>query len=939
MNAPQLLLIDGHSLAFRAYYAFAKGRDGGLRTKTGIPTSITYGFLKAVLDILNHQNFTHLAVAFDRGEPTFRHTADASYKEGRAETPEDFHVDMAYLQQLLTALNIPIVTAVGYEADDVLGTLAKRAIQDDFQVKILSGDQDLFQLVNERIKVLHLSTQTSRPMEFAQEQVVEKLGITPAQVIDYKALCGDSSDNIPGVRGIGAKTAVALLKQYDNLEQLYAHLDQLPKAQKQKLTEGKNDAYHSQFMATIRQDVPLEIPWSACELVGFDILGVIPLLEELELQSFQRQIDQLYTRLGGSSQLELDGDLAFFSAADTAQAKPAELPFQVQTITTLSQLEQLVNSLQKCTQTPVAWDTETTGLDPRDAKLVGIGCCWGAEQVAYIPVGHHQGEQLPQEVVFTYLKPILESNAYPKVLQNAKFDRNIFRTQGIELKGVVFDTLLASYILDPEGSHKLSDLGEKYLGITSQTYQDLVAKGQTMADVAIPLVANYCGMDVYVTFHLMGIFKSELAKIPELAQIFTEIELPLEPVLAVMEYRGITLDLDFLRHLSQEFDQALQTIERQAHELVTQPFNLNSPKQLSVLLFETLGLDKKKTRKNQSGYATDAATLEKLKGEHPVIDLILEHRTLAKLKSTYTDALAQLCRPDTGRVHTDFNQTITATGRLSSSNPNLQNIPIRTEIGRQIRRAFVPQSGWLLVAADYSQIELRILAHLSQEPVLITAFQRHDDIHRLTAQLLLEKEEINPDERRLAKIINYGVIYGMGPQRFMREAGVSFNEAKSFIERFNERYPAIFDYLQNAERQAITQGYVATITGRRRYFRFTSPLLQQLRGKTVTEVDWETVQKRLNPVDAGLLRAAANAPIQGSSADIIKIAMIRIYELLVNYQAQLLLQVHDELVFEIPPHEWLELEPKIQHIMSQAITLSVPLEVDIHRGFNWQEAK
>ncbi len=939
MNSPQLLLIDGHSLAFRAYYAFAKGREGGLRTKTGIPTSITYGFLKAVLDILNSQNFTHLAVAFDRGEPTFRHEADASYKEGRAETPADFHVDMAYLQQLLTALNIPIVTATGYEADDVLGTLAKHATQDGFRVKILSGDQDLFQLVNEWVNVLHLSTQSSRPMEFAEAQVMEKLGITPAQVIDYKALCGDSSDNIPGVRGIGTKTAVALLKQYNTLDQVYAHLDQLPKAQKQKLVEGKNDAYHSQFMARIKQDVPLEITWSACELVGFDILGVIPLLEELELQSFQRQIDQLYTHLGGSAHLESENDLAFFSANDTAQFQKVDIPFQVEIITTETQLEQLVDSLKKCTQTPVAWDTETTALDPRDAQLVGIGCCWEKARVAYIPVGHQQGEQLPQAVVFSYLKPILESNTYPKVLQNAKFDRNILRAQGIQLNGVVFDTLLASYLLDPEGSHKLADLGEKYLGITSQSYQDLVPKGQTIADVAIPLVANYCGMDVYVTFHLMSNLQNELAKIPELARIFTEIEIPLEPVLAAMEYQGITLDLGFLKHLSQEFDQALKSLEHQAHELVAQPLNLNSPKQLSVLLFETLGLDKKKTRKTQSGYATDAATLEKLKGEHPVIDLILEHRTLAKLKSTYADALAQLCRPDTGRVHTDFNQTITATGRLSSSNPNLQNIPIRTEIGRQIRRAFIPQSNWLLVAADYSQIELRILAHLSQEPVLITAFQNHDDIHRITAQLLLDKEDISPAERRLAKVINYGVIYGMGPQRFVREAGVSFGEAKTFIERFNQRYPAVFDYLQNAERQAITQGYVATITGRRRYFRFTSPLLQQLGGKGVAEVDWEMVQKRLNPVDAGLLRAAANAPIQGSSADIIKIAMIHIHQLLATYQAHLLLQVHDELVFEIPPSEWPELEPKIAQIMSQAIRLAVPLVVDIHSGSNWKEAK
>jgi len=942
MNSPHLLLIDGHSLAFRAYYAFAKGREGGLRTKTGIPTSITYGFLKAVFEVLDQypqHPFTHLAVALDRGEPTFRHAADAAYKAGRAETPADFQVDMANLEQLLCALNIPIVTAPGYEADDVLGTLAKRAAADGFMVTILSGDQDLFQLVNDRVRVLHLHSQTGRPVEFTPATVVEKLGITPAQIVDYKALCGDSSDNIPGVRGIGAKTAVALLKQYPTLDELYAHVDELPKAQRKKLLEGKAAAYHSQFMARICQDVPLDIHWSDCRLVGFDMAQVMPLLTALELQSFQRQIDQLYVRLGGMVSRTEDEALAFFTAADTAQAQGEQPPFQVQIITTQAQLEALVTALQTCTQTPVAWDTETTALDPRDAQLVGIGCCWGAQQVAYIPVGHRQGEQLPLEVVLTHLKPILENPAAPKVFQNTKFDRNILWAQGICLQGVVFDTLLASYILDPEGSHNLGDLSAKYLGIQTTSYQDLVPKGQTIADVPIPLVANYCGMDVYSVFHLTPILQKELANIPELERIFYEIELPLEPVLAAMEYRGIRLDLPFLQQLAKEFDQALHNLESQAQALVGQPCNLNSPKQLSTLLFETLGLDKKKSRKTQAGYATDAATLEKLKGDHPVIDLLLEHRTLAKLKSTYVDALAALCRADTGRVHTDFNQTTTATGRLSSSHPNLQNIPVRTELGRQIRRAFIPEAGWLLVAADYSQIELRILAHLSQEKVLIEAFQRGEDIHQITAQLLLDKEEISSEERRLAKMINYGVIYGMGPQRFTREAGVSWSEAKTFIDRFNQRYPAVFAYLQQMERQAITQGYVTTITGRRRYFHFTSPALQQLRGKTLTEVDWEWVRKNLNPVDAGRLRAAANAPIQGSSADIIKIAMIRIHELLAPYQAHLLLQVHDELVFEMPPNEWPELQVKIPQIMAQAVSLTVPLAVSIHCGSNWQEAK
>ncbi|MEN9228914.1 MAG: DNA polymerase I, partial [Gloeomargarita sp. HHBFW_bins_205] len=850
MTAPCLLLVDGHSLAFRSYYALAKGREGGLRTKTGIPTSVTYGFVKALLEVLNRQTFTHLAVAFDCREPTFRHVADARYKEGRVEAPDDFHPDVANLQRLLRALRIPVVMAPGYEADDILGTLARRAEREGFVVKILSGDQDLFQLVNDRIHVLLLSNQNGPPVEVDPAGVVEKLGIQPAQVVDFKALCGDSADNIPGVRGIGAKTAVALLQKYRDLDDLYAHLEELPKAQQQKLTEGKASAYHSRFMATIHDDVPLEVTWEDCRLVGFDIFEVLPLLEELELQSFQRHIDQLYRQLGGTQAEELD----FFSAEETAHQRSWTPPFTVWTIGTAAELQQLVQTLQGLT-TPVAWDTETTALDPRDAQLVGIGCCWAENQVAYIPVGHHQGQQLDRALVLQQLKPILESPTHPKLFQNAKFDRNVLRVQGIHLQGVVFDTLLASYVLDPEGNHKLADLGAKYLGLQAQSYQDLVPKQQTIAELPIPTVAAYCGMDVYLVFRLAPLLEKELQKIPSLYRVFREIELPLEPVLAAMEYRGIALDVAVLQQLSREFDRQLQVLEKQAHALVGQEFNLNSPKQLSALLFDTLGLNKKKAKKTQWGYATDAATLEKLRGEHPVIEVILEYRTLAKLKSTYVDALAQLCRKDTGRVHTDFNQTMTATGRLSSSHPNLQNIPVRTEIGRQIRRAFIPQPGWLLVSADYSQIELRILAHLSQEPVLIAAFQRGEDIHRLTAQLLLEKETITPQERRLAKVINYGVIYGMGPQRLMREAGIGFAEAKDFIDRFYQRYPAVFAYLQKTEQQAVTQGYVETLTGRRRYFRFTSPWLQQLRGKPLSDRDWAMVQKRLNAVDAGLLRA------------------------------------------------------------------------------------
>jgi DNA polymerase I len=955
-NHPTFLLIDGHSLAFRAYFAFAKSRQGGLRTSTGIPNSVCFGFLKSLSKTIADYQPDCVAIAFDTAKPTFRHEADETYKANRKETPEDFIVDLRNLQDLLTAFNFQIITAPGYEADDVLGTLARRASQENYTVKILSGDRDLFQLVDteKRIGVLHLggSAKNEEMLEFTPDRVQEKLGIEPHQVVDYKALCGDKSDNIPGVRGIGEKTAIKLIQEYGSLEGIYAALDQIPGATRQKLQQGKEDAYHSQFMAKIEQDVPLEFELKTAQLQGFLEAEVIPLLEKLELKQFRQTIAQLQTQFGGSATaiatpIETeDDDIWFFSADDTTSSQTHTLnsedsPIDPQIIDTPDQLKNLILLLEKKTDRniPVAWDTETTALDPRDAKLVGIGCCWGTEkeEVAYIPIGHEQGQNLDLSTVLGALKPILESTKYPKCLQNAKFDRQILRSQGIQLSGVVFDTLLASYILNPESSHNLSDLSLRYLGIRAHSYSDLVPKGKTIAHIDIPAVAYYCGMDAYTTFCLVSKLRAELSEIPRLYQLLLEIEQPLEPVLSEMEWQGIRINQTYLQELSQQLEQRLQAIEQQAHEAAGENFNLGSPKQLSQLFFEKLGLDTKKTRKTKTGYSTDATVLEKLQGDHPVIDVILEYRTLSKLKSTYIDALPALVRNDTQRVHTSFNQTVTATGRLSSSNPNLQNIPIRTEFSRKIRQAFIPEENWWLVSADYSQIELRILAHLSQEPVLIEGYQNSRDVHQLTAQLLFEKEDVTPEERRLGKTINFGVIYGMGAQRFAREAGFTVAQGREFIDRYNQRYAQVFAYLQQVKKEAVTQGYVETLFGRRRYFQFESGSLRQLQGKDPQQID--LAKLKLGQYDSQLLRAAANAPIQGSSADIIKRAMIELHNILPDYQARLLLQVHDELVFEVPPSEWDELEPKIRSIMENAVTLSVPLVVDIHAGVNWMEAK
>ncbi len=958
---PTFILIDGHSLAYRSYFAFAKGRDGGLRTKTGIPTSVCFGFLKSLLEVMDTQQPQAMAVAFDLGLPTFRHEADDTYKAGRAETPEDFISDLKNLHELLQGFNLPIYTAPGYEADDVLGTLAQKATDAGYKVKILTGDRDLFQLIDpaKEITVLNFSPDalkrsTNSITEFSTEQVKEKLGILPTQVVDFKALCGDKSDNIPGVRGIGEKTAVQLLNTYESLEQIYAALDKIKEATRKKLVEDKDNAEKSRYLAKIVVDVPLEVNLEDSTFKGFDHSLLTPILEKLEFHFYLNKINELQQKFGGqvaeittaspSTDAE-DEDLWFFSADDTANvSQPTDSPIQPRIINTEAKLTELIQILQTFTnpENPVAWDTETSDLEPRDAELVGIGCCWGTapDELAYIPISHKSGGNLDKDLALKALRPILESADYPKTFQNGKFDRLVFRTQGINLAGIVFDTMLASYVLNPDTSHNLTDLALRYLGLKLTNYSELVPKGKTIADINIVGVAHYCCLQVYATLQLVAKMREELDKIPALSQLLTEVEQPLEEVLATVEYTGFRINSDYLNELSQQLEIDLARLHEQATEIAGEKFNLGSPKQLSHILFEKLGLSTKYSRKIQTGYSTDAATLEKLQevDNTGFVDAIIEYRTLSKLKSTYVDALPALVRPDTQRVHTNFNQTATSTGRLSSSNPNLQNIPIRTAFSRQIRKAFLPESGWLMVAADYSQIELRILAHLSQEPVLVRAYQQNEDIHTVTAKLVFEKEDITADERRVAKTINFGVIYGMGSLKFSRSTGIDKNVANEFIKRFNDRYPQVFAYLEGVKKQAISQGYVETILGRRRYFEFTINSLRKLKGSNPEDIDLSKL-KNLGAYDAGLLRSAANAPIQGSSADIIKIAMVQIHEVLRNYQARLLLQVHDELVFEVPRDEWEELQPQIKSVMEGAVNLSVPLLVEVRAGDNWMETK
>jgi DNA polymerase-1 len=996
---PLLLLIDGHSLAFRSYYAFTKGGEGGLSTREGIPTSVTYGFLKALLDNCKGLQPDGLVVAFDTAEPTFRHKADEAYKAHRDEAPEEFFQDLTNLQQILQeGLDIPLAMAPGYEADDVLGTLANRAADQGWRVRILSGDRDLFQLVDDArdIAVLYMGggpyAKNSGPTEMRRDGVIAKLGVTPEEVVDLKALTGDSSDNIPGVRGVGPKTAINLLAAYTHVDGIYAALEQLeqagPKAKDpkgvlkgallEKLREGRENAYRSRMLAEILVDIPLpEEPRLALGTVNSEALAGS--LAELELFSLAKQVGkfaQLFSATppepsGGSSpgsgSSETAAPASTSASATIPDANPAAEPanpeagqapqLQPELITTPGALEALVARLLAATDpaAPIALDTETTALNPFQAELVGIGLAWGdgAADLAYIPIGHQPPpaadllsepppapQQLPLDAVLSALAPWLASAKHPKTLQNAKYDRLILLRHGLALEGVVMDTLLADYLRDANAKHGLEELAERNFGFRPTSYGELVAKGATFAAVPIEAAAQYCGMDVHLTWRLTPLLRSELTALGEkLPLLLEQLELPLEPVLAAMEATGIRIDTAYLGVLSQELAATLERLEADAKQAAGVDFNLASPKQLGELLFDTLGLDRKKSRRTKTGWSTDATVLEKLEADHPVVALVLEHRTLSKLKSTYVDALPALVEAETGRVHTDFNQAVTATGRLSSSNPNLQNIPVRTEFSRRIRKAFLPQEGWQLISADYSQIELRILAHLSGEEALVEAYRTGDDVHALTARLLLDKDTITPDERRLGKTINFGVVYGMGAQRFARETGVSQAEAKDFLSKYKQRYPKVFAFLELQERLALCQGYVETILGRRRPFAFDPGGLGRLLGKDPLEIDLDTARRA--GMEAQQLRAAANAPIQGSSADIIKLAMVQLHRRLgeSGLPARLLLQVHDELVLEAAPEELDQVVALTRETMEHAVALSVPLVVETGVGANWMDAK
>ncbi len=966
---PILLLVDGHSLAFRSFYAFSKGIDGGLTTKEGFPTSVTYGFLKSLLDNCKNISPEGVCITFDTEKPTFRHELDPNYKANRDVAPDIFFQDIEQLEIILEeSLNLPIFKSPGYEADDLLGTIANDASSKGWCVNILSGDRDLFQLVDDQkdIYVLYMGggpyAKSGNPTLMNENGVKEKLGVAPERVVDLKALTGDSSDNIPGIKGVGPKTAINLLKENDTLDGIYKALDKIQQNNDkkykgfikgsviEKLRNDKHNAFLSRDLAKINTEVPLILS-NGYELKNINQELLSESLKKLELSTLLRQIDIFNSTFskGGfdknnvAKEEEKAPKVAGNNELENSENKIPKI--NVTVVNDSELLDKLIQRLDKTNQI-VSLDTETNSLNPIDAELVGIGLCLGEENddLFYIPLGHQTKKETPNQLsiedVFSKLRNWIEDPKKEKALQNSKFDRQIFFNHGLDLKGVTFDTLLADYLLNNQEKHGLSEISFRLFGFKPPSFKETVGKNKDFSFVDIDEASIYCGYDVFLTFKIVKIFKESFSKEKdELIKLFEEIELPLEPVLSQMEINGITIDIPYLDKLSKELKSTLEDIESKVYELAEESFNLSSPKQLGEILFEKLNLDKKKSRKTKTGWSTDAVVLERLVDEHEIIQHLIKHRTLSKLLSTYIDALPNLINEKTGRVHTNFNQAATATGRLSSSNPNLQNIPVRTEFSRRIRKAFLPEKNWKLLSADYSQIELRILAHLADEEILINAFHKNDDIHSLTARLIFEKEEISSDERRVGKTINFGVIYGMGIKKFARSTGVSTPEAKEFLIKYKERYSKIFKFLELQERLALSKGYVKTIFGRKREFKFDKNGLGRLIGKDPYEIDLQSARRA--GMEAQSLRAAANAPIQGSSADIIKIAMVQLNKKFIemNVPAKMLLQVHDELLFEVEPDS-LEITTKlVKKTMEDCVKLNVPLLVDIGIGDNWMETK
>jgi len=918
----KLVLIDGHALAYRAYYAL----PDDLTTSKGELTNAVYGFTSMLLNVLRDETPTHIAVTFDKG-PTFRHDIYPEYKAHRTKMPDEMRAQMDRVREVVQTLDIPIFEQEGYEADDLLGTLARQAEEQGVDTLIVTGDMDLLQLVDEHTTVLTSRWRFSDTVIYDVESVKERYdGLSPDQLVDYKALMGDKSDNIPGVYGVGEKTATKLLKKYESLERVYQHLNEVSTRFQNRLEEGREDAFLSRELARIARDAPVELELDACRVRTFDHTQVLDLFHKLEFNSL---IDRLpepknLQPAGVAHQLSLFGE----EEAEVEEVEPADEDLaRYKLITNAKDLRRLAARLQDAATLTI--DTETTDVDPMEARLVGISLTDTAEHAYYIPVEAPPGDsQLPLEIVLDVLNPLLGSADLPKQGHNIKYDLIVLEQAGGQIESVAFDTMIAEWLLDPSSKVLgLKDLAWTRLHERMTPITDLIGAGKdqiSMDQVPVQRAAPYACADVDMTHRLRAILEPELRE-KKLWSLFTEVEMPLVPVLATMEQTGIGFDVEQLEHMSQELAARLSEIETRVYELVGYPFNVNSTQQLSDALFKTLDLPSQGVRRTKTGhYSTAADVLERLEDAHPVVNLVLEHRTLSKLKSTYVDALPRMVNPDTGRLHTSYNQTGTVTGRISSSDPNLQNIPIRTELGRHVRRAFVAEPGWTLIAADYSQVELRVMAHVSGDEGLLGAFARGEDIHASTAAAILDVplEDVTPDQRRLAKSVNFGLSYGQTAYGLAQATGLTQPEAEDFIETYFERFPRVREYIERTKTLAARQGYVETLMRRRRYF----PELQPN-------------SKASYYARQAAERMAINAPIQGTAADIIKIAMIRLHQALreQGLRSRMILQVHDELIVEAPDEEIARTVPLMCDVMEDAFVLDAPLTVDLKIGQNWEE--
>ena len=924
----RFFLLDGHAIAYRQFFGL---RVDAFTTSKGEPTNAVFGFARLLLDILRKEKPKYLAVSFDKGM-SGREQLLPQYKSTREKMPEELSIQLPRIEEMVRAFSIPILVLEGYEADDLIGTACYQlAEHKQIKVRIISGDRDLLQLVSDNVEV-QLPQRGGPDQVYNPAAFRDRYELDPIQLVDLKALMGDSSDNIPGVRGIGQKTATKLLQNYGSLKGIYDHINEIRGANHKKLLEGREMAFLSYELAAIKQEVPFRINLPESVAHEYDFETVLSLFRELEFRTLTRHLIE-----GEKERHEADNNnqLTMFSSASSTTVTEEKSAFKhtdevietiiVQDLEALSNLINVMNASQA-----IAWDVETTSIDPMIADLVGISLATKPETAFYIPVGHDEGKQLSVDIVIDALRSPLTNSNIPKVAYNANYDYLVLARYGLKVNPVSFDVMIAEWCVNPAGKYS-SPLGLKALAIHRLNIEmteikQLLGSGRsqkTMNEVSIHDAAPYAAADAALTYHLWQEIEPELDQ-ANLQELFRQIEIPLITVIADMEQAGIEIDRSYLKNMSEQMQEELTEIQDEIFNLNNNaPFNINSPKQLNEVLFQSLGLPTKDLRRTKQGYSTDASSLESLKNEHPIIGNIQKFRELTKLKGTYVDALPAMINPTTGRVHTSFNQAGSTTGRFSSSNPNLQNTPIRTEQGRKIRKAFVAKEGHLLLAVDYNQIELRVLAHMSQDEALMQAFHEGQDIHRATASAAFDIPiaEVNSSQRDLAKRVNFGLMYGMGANSLARESQMSYEEANQFIKRYFERLPRVRSYIEETQRIAKEKGELRTLFGRFGDFR-------ALKRPGVNRMHHQS-----------LLRVAINFPIQGSAADIMKLAMLAVHEQMKenSINARMLLQVHDELVFEVPKEELSQTKDLVVRTMETACSLLVPLRVDAEFGPNWYE--